>query len=113
MLTALITSWCLCAAPVPNHLIPPQPDPIRVGAEWWYHDHRGAAYLLKITRVEGDRVFYRCVNWPDKSFGCVVGVPDGWSVQSVKTTLHEMATQPARCQSLYPEPGLPDWVYRR
>lgn len=97
-----LLSLLFCGSPVPRHLFPPEPpDPVRVGYRWWYH-----TWELQVVRVEGETVYYRCLNWPEKVFGgCEAS---GLSRQSKKTTRDESATH-----YQYPAVGLPDWIYER
>lgn len=101
---AFLLSLLLCAAPVPKHLLPPEPpDPIAPGYAWWF-----GSYHLQVVRVDGEQVFYRCLTCPAKTWTQSPCWTPGLSVQSKETTRSE-----ARSHYQYPTPGLPTWVYEK
>ncbi len=83
MLACLLSLFSI-GAPIPTHLFPPSPpEPIRPGFTWWY-----CTYHLQAVKVEGEQVWYRCLNAPGMTWGRVDG--PGISVQTKETTRNEV-----------------------
>lgn len=75
-----------CAAPVPTHLMKPSSDPIVPGYRWNY-----LYFELEVTRVEGETVWFRCTNCPERTWPCTLEGVQGDNCQSKKTVRDESA----------------------